>query len=227
MISRGAISAVELLREPPLSAAARALARGLKGDALLLWLLAVGEASAELTLLAEALPLEPADIVLGPRGTVRLLRFCDEALGDAGLGMNSSGGCSSAAGMGRPRPAQMSWYSVQLSSLSLRPRQNGAILRSIWAKVRQQCGDQSATPVESTHLQLPDNLFVKVFGACICSQRHEVSAIDVLLFERPLAFLFAGDPLALESPGFPLLSCFFSFIGRILSGIRRGAASDS
>lgn len=126
------MSAVELFREPPLSAAARAFARGLKGDALRRGLLlVVGEATAELAFAVDTLPLDPVESVRGPMGTVRLARFWDEAFGDWGFGMNSSGGCSSARGMGSPRPAHMSWYSVQLSSLSLSPLQKGAILRSI------------------------------------------------------------------------------------------------
>lgn len=69
----------------------------------------VGEGKAEPTL--DALLSDVADIVRGPIGTVRLFRLGVEADGDAcadtGRGTSSSGGVSSAAGIGRPRAAAM------------------------------------------------------------------------------------------------------------------------
>lgn len=66
-------------------------------------------------------------------GTVRLLILLAELRGESGERgrIVSSGGISSAAGIGRPLAAAISWYSVQFSLKSSKPRQNGAIRRSI------------------------------------------------------------------------------------------------
>jgi len=119
------------LDEPP-STAARDLPRGRKGECDLPEVADTGDGSAEPEF--EALWSEAVDCVRPPIGTVRLLRFWFECTGDcedSGRGISSSGGVWSGGGMGRPRAAAMIWNSVQLSSLSLSPRQNGAIFRSI------------------------------------------------------------------------------------------------
>lgn len=99
----------EALRDEPVRAAANAFARGLKGELVLAGAVEVGEGRAEPTL--EVLLSDAAERVLPPIGTVRLFRFCVEPAGDSddesGRGMRSSGGASSAAGMGRPRAAAM------------------------------------------------------------------------------------------------------------------------
>ena len=85
------MSGVDPLRDD-IMAAASALARGLKGE-LLPWagLAVVGDGSVE----PEALLSEAADSDRPPIGTVRLLRFGVEALGDSGdsgRGIKCSGG---------------------------------------------------------------------------------------------------------------------------------------
>lgn len=55
--------------------------------------------------------------------------FSTDACGDLSL---NSAGISSGAGMGRSLAAATSWCSVQEEEKSFRPRQNGAILRSIY-----------------------------------------------------------------------------------------------
>lgn len=132
LISRGAISVDELFLEEPPRTAARDLPRGLNGEWDLPELADTGDGSAEPE--TETLWSEAVDCVLPPIGTVRLLKFCDEGTGDceeSGRGISSSGGVWSGGGIGRPLAAATIWNSVQLSSLSLRPRQNGAIFRSI------------------------------------------------------------------------------------------------
>ncbi len=130
---------VDPFREDTLSAAASALARGLKGEPPL-----VGPASVAGDGSADADPDGPspeaAQNALTPICSVRPLRFCVDAArecDDTGLGtrVSSSGsGVSLAEGTGRPRTAAMIWGSVQLSETSCRPRQKGASLRSIWRK---------------------------------------------------------------------------------------------
>jgi hypothetical protein len=111
VISRGVISVCEAFRDPTLRAAARAFARGLNGELLLAIALVgyVGEGSAEPA--AEPLLSEATESVLGPRGTVSVLRFWEEVAGesgDCGRIVKSGGGFSSAAGMGNPRAAATS-----------------------------------------------------------------------------------------------------------------------
>jgi hypothetical protein len=75
---------------------------------------------------------------LDSMGTVKLLRFlsggCDSGVG-LGIGLySSSGGISSAAGIGMPLTAATIWCSTQDSLKSFRPFQKGAIFRSIYSK---------------------------------------------------------------------------------------------
>lgn len=132
MISRGAISVLEALREePPPKTAAIAFPRvGLKGE--LLPFVGPGEGSAEPGL--DALCSEVVERVRLPIGTVRLLIFELPPVGEAGergRGTSSSEGVSPGAGIGRPRAAAIICGSVQSSSKSFNPRQKGASLRSI------------------------------------------------------------------------------------------------
>lgn len=108
MISRGAISVLEPLRQdPPPKTAAIAFPRvGLKGE--LLPLPEPEEGSAEPAL--DVLCSEAVERLRPPIGTVRWLVFELASVGEAGergRGINSSGGVSPAAGIGRPRAAAM------------------------------------------------------------------------------------------------------------------------
>jgi hypothetical protein len=108
LVSRDDRSFCEALREPTLRAAARAFALGLNGE-LVRGEGDDGEGSADPIL--EVLRSEDADRDLGPRGTVKLLMFGVEELGESGdcaRGMRSGGGVVSAGGMGSPRPAARS-----------------------------------------------------------------------------------------------------------------------
>lgn len=69
-------------------------------------------------------------------GIVRPLGFVSFVFPSAvpnfdGMGMLSEGR-SSAAGIGRPRAAAISWWSFQVSEWSFNPRKKGAIRRSIY-----------------------------------------------------------------------------------------------
>ncbi len=130
--STGVNSVEEAFRELPVSAMARALARGL----IELRTPEAGEAKPEPV--PDPLLSDAADIVRGPIGTVRFCKDCDasDSVG-TGCGTRSGSGGASAAGTGRPRAAAMSWCSAQLSDQSLSPRQNGASFRSIYYKKRQ------------------------------------------------------------------------------------------
>lgn len=101
-------SVEDALRDPPLSAAASALARGLKFA--LLGPVDDGEGKFEPPL--DPLRSDAADKVRGPMGTVRLCRFWldDDGLsaGGGGRGIRSGSGGASAAGIGRPRAAAIS-----------------------------------------------------------------------------------------------------------------------
>lgn len=132
-ISRGIISVVEPFRDVPPKTAASAFPLGLNGELVRGGLADTGDPRAEPAL--ERLCSEAAERVRPPMGTVRLLRFWTDAAGESddesGRGISSSGGVWSAGGMGRPRAAAIIWGSVHWSSTSFKPRQNGAILRSI------------------------------------------------------------------------------------------------
>ena len=66
-------------------------------------------------------------------GTIKLCRLWFEAWGESGERglVSSSGGISSAAGIGSPLPTATNWCSVHSSLKSSSPLQNGAIRRSI------------------------------------------------------------------------------------------------
>ena len=82
-------------------------------------------------------PDDPSEVMEGALeviGTVRLSSLAWALwMGCVGLGASpgSSSGMASGAGRGRPRATETNWYSVHESECSLRPRQKGAILRSI------------------------------------------------------------------------------------------------
>jgi hypothetical protein len=100
-------SVEDAFREPPLRAAARALARGLKGD-----LLAPGvDGEGRPEGVFDPLRSDAAESVLGPIGTVKFWRFWLEEDGfsaGGGCGINSGSGGASAGGIGRPRAAATS-----------------------------------------------------------------------------------------------------------------------
>lgn len=78
---------------------------------------------------------EFSDWDLEDKGTVRLF-IIESCVLVAGSTLerdlsSSSSGTSSAAGMGLPLAAATSWFSVHESEWSFRPRQKGAIRRSI------------------------------------------------------------------------------------------------
>ena len=104
-ISLGVKSVDDALREPPLSAAARAFALGF--IAFLTSAGAVGDGRPEPA--PESLRSEAVDRVLPPMGTVRFLRFCaDVDSPGSGRTTNSGSGGASAAGTGSPRAAATS-----------------------------------------------------------------------------------------------------------------------
>jgi hypothetical protein len=140
----GVKSVEEVLREPTLSAAARALARPVLNGELLPGPVEDGEGA------PDPLPADAAERVLGPIGTVRFCRFWVESLGRViGRGINDGSGGASAAGMGSPRAAAMSWCSAQLSDQSFNPRQKGASLRSI-------CPGRQPYEIQSLPKYLPE-----------------------------------------------------------------------
>lgn len=108
VISFGDRSVEDALREPPLSAAARAFARGL--NVVLIGPADDGEGRPEPPL--DTLRSDAADRVRGPMGTMRLCRLWldDDGLSDGGggRGIRSGSGGASAAGTGRPRAAATS-----------------------------------------------------------------------------------------------------------------------
>ena len=68
-------------------------------------------------------------------GIVKVLRIVFEVRGllsFIGNDLGDSCGISSGAGIGRPRAAATSWFSVHELECSFKPRQNGAIRRSIY-----------------------------------------------------------------------------------------------
>jgi hypothetical protein len=97
----------------------------------------VGEGREKVGCDGERLPAGSWDMLRDPMGTVSLFRLGSELRGfHAGLRCllgrgGSSGGISSAAGSGRPFTTATSWCSVQVSSWSSSPFQNGASRRSI------------------------------------------------------------------------------------------------
>lgn len=75
----------------------------------------------------------------------------------------------------------------------------------------------------STHLELPDDLFVEVFRAGVCSHGDKVAAIDVLFPHAPLSLGNPGNPLPLQPPCLPLLLGFATVVGRLR--LRAGASA--
>jgi hypothetical protein len=116
LISRGRKSAVDPFRELPPRTAAMAFPRGLNEELVPGAWLEIGDGSAEPGL--DMARSEEADCDRSPIGIVRLSKFgfdCGRGLAETGRGMSSSGGISSAGGMGSPRAAAMIWGSVHWS----------------------------------------------------------------------------------------------------------------
>lgn len=228
LTSLGVKSVEDALREPTLRAAASALALGLmeplEGPGV------DGEGNAEPV--PEPLTSEAVESVLGPNSTVRLLRFCvgSESGGGGMRGIKSGSGGASAAGIGRPRAAAMSWCSAQLSDQSLRPRQKGASFRSIWLFQVRICS-LAMTPglawITATHLQLSDNSLVEILRPHVRPHGNEISAIDMFLSYTPFAVLGSEDSLALQLACFSLLFCLAMFkrgVGPLSMSGRRTAS---
>ena len=141
---------------------------------------------------------------LEPMGTVR----CWRVLSDTGLlespfgggSGDSSLGISSAAGIGRPFAAATSWFSVQESEWSLRPRQKGAILRSIYTYQKPP----KRVPLRTYH-QPPNDGLAIILNACVYALCNKKASIHMLITHAPCPLLFSCHPLPLHFPRLPLL----------------------
>lgn len=120
-----------------------------------------------------------------------------EELRDAARAAESSGGFWSAGGIGSPLAAATSWFSVQESSWSWRPCQNGASRRSIYVQSVAVVRIKELFP---TYHQLPHDWFTKVLSASVRAQRNQISTINPLLSGTPLSLHFSCRPLFLKFP---------------------------